>query len=436
MVLQRQSEVPIWGCGIPTRMIQVVGSWAPTDTVATVVESTGRWKLSLKTGKAGGPYTLTVICEKSICLQNVLLGEVWLCSGQSNMEWKAIYGLVNQKEEIANANDDNIRFLHFPMRSAEYPQSDCDVNWAVCTSSTMQNTSAVAYFFARKLRKELNVPVGLIVSAWGGTGAECWVPEDRIMTNSRLKDNMIKEINPWWPNKPGALYNQMIHPIVPFRIAGTLWYQGEANCNYPQTYGLLMKTLIESWRKDFGKNMPFYFVQIAPFRYNSKENGPALLREQQEFVSKLVPRTGMVVVSDLVTDINNIHPINKQDVGLRLARMVLTEIYGNEQSDYKSPTYKSAEIKGNKILISFYDAENGLVCKGKKVEGLQVEGADGRWISADGVLKGNTLVVSSRTVSHPQAVRYCFDDDSQGNLFTPGGLSVAPFRTDRWLTFE
>lgn len=436
MVLQQQNDVVVWGCGIPNQQIKVVGSWAPQDTAVGKVQSTGRWRTTLKTAEAGGPYTLTVIGEKKITLQNVLLGEVWLCSGQSNMEWKAASGLENQKEEIANANDDGIRFLHFPMRSAEYPQYDCDVNWTVCSSETMPNTSAVAYFFAKKLRKELGVPVGLIVSAWGGTPAECWTPKEMVESDPRLNVNRMTEMHPWRPIEPGVLYNQMIYPVIPFRIAGTLWYQGEANRDFYQTYGLLMKTMIESWRKDFGEKMPFYFVQIAPYRYGSKQNGPALLREQQEFVSKLVPNTGMVVVSDLVNDINNIHPIMKQGVGARLAELALAETYGVQLDHYKSPTYKSMEVKGNKAIISFFDAENGLSCRGKKVESLLVAGEDGKWVEAEGVVKGNTLIVSARKVAHPVQVRFCFDDASKGNLFTTDGLPVAPFRTDRKVTLE
>lgn len=436
MVLQQQTDAPVWGCGIPTQKIKIVGSWAPQDTAVASVKETGRWQTTLKTTQAGGPYSLTVIGDKVITLQNVMLGEVWLCSGQSNMEWKAVSGLLDQQDEIAAANDDGIRFLHFPMRSAEYPQHNCDVNWTVCSSQTMPNTSAVAYFFARKLRKEKGVPVGLIVSAWGGTPAECWIPKEKVEGNPKLSENKMDEAHPWRPIEPGVLYNQMIYPVVPYKIAGSLWYQGEANCNFYQTYGLLMKTLIESWRADFGTEMPFYFVQIAPYRYQSKQNGPALLREQQEFVSKLVPHTGMVVVSDLVTDINNIHPINKQDVGLRLARLVLAETYGEKLTDYKSPTYKEIKIRGDKAIVSFSDAESGLQCKGKKVQGLLIAGADGQWVEADGVAKGNTLVVSSRKVPKPLQVRYCFDDASEGNLFSLGGLPVAPFRTDRIVTIN
>lgn len=436
MVLQQQSNVPVWGWGYSNQTVKVVGSWAPRDTVSTLIKSDGHWQVSIPTTKAGGPYTLTVIGDKTLAVQDVMLGEVWLCSGQSNMEWTANSGLTNKEAEIAAANHPNIRFFHIPRRGAASPQDDCDAAWAVCTPQTMPATSAVAYFFARKLQEEKGVPVGLIVSAWGGTPAEVWTPTERIAENPTLKNNLVDKDNPWWPNTPGALYNQMIHPVVPYRLAGSLWYQGESNHERQSTYGLLMKNLIEGWRSDFGQEMPFYFVQIAPFTYGSKENTPALLREQQELVSRLVPNTGMVVISDLVDNVADIHPISKQQVGLRLARMALAETYGEKLTDYKSPVYKSMEIKKNKVTISFLDAEGGLLCRGKKVEGLQIADADGQWQPAEGEVKGNTLIVSSRQVKNPAHVRYCFDDATEGNLFTTGGLPVAPFRTDRKMTIE
>lgn len=436
MVLQQQSSAPVWGWGYANQPVKVVGSWAPGDTVTAMTQADGHWQVSIPTTAAGGPYTLHVIGDKTIILQDVMLGEVWLCSGQSNMEWTANAGLTNKDAEIAAANHPNIRFFHIPRRGAAFPQDDCDAAWAACTPQTMPNTSAVAYFFARKLQEEKDVPVGLIVSAWGGTPAEVWTPNELITGTPALKDNLVDKENPWWPNSPGALYNQMIHPVVPYRIAGSLWYQGESNHEKYATYGLLMKKLIEGWRADFGKDMPFYFVQIAPFKYGSKENTPALLREQQEFVSRLVPNTGMVVISDLVDNVGDIHPISKQQVGVRLARLALAETYGEKLSDYKSPVYKSMEVKKNKAILSFLDADGGLLCKGKKVEGLQIAGADGVWQPAEGEVKGSTLVVSARGVKIPTQVRYCFDDATEGNLFTIAGLPVAPFRTDREMKIE
>lgn len=436
MVLQQKSDVPVWGWGYAGQQVRIVADWAPQDTVSVKVKPNGTWQTSLKTIGAGGPYTLTVISDREIKVNDVMLGEVWLCSGQSNMEWSAAAGLTNKDAEIAAADYPDIRFLQIPRRGSDTPQDDCNTSWTVCTPQTMPTTSAVAYFFGRKLYKEKNVPVGLIVSAWGGTPAEVWLPKEKVMDNPVLKNNRIEAEFPWGPSFPGTLYNYMIHPVVPYKVAGTIWYQGESNHEKASIYGLLMKSLIESWRDDFGQDMPFYFVQIAPFTYHSKENTPALLREQQEFVSKLIPNTGMVVISDLVDDVKNIHPISKQKVGLRLARMALAETYGENLTDYKSPTYKRMEIKRNKITIYFDNAESGLQCKDKKIEGLMIAGDDGNWLPAEGVIKGNTLVVSGRKLANPKQVRYCFDDATEGNLFTKAGLPVAPFRTDRKISLE
>ncbi|MEG2163888.1 MAG: sialate O-acetylesterase [Bacteroidales bacterium] len=436
MVLQQRSDVPVWGWGNPNQEIKVVGSWAISDTISTRINDKGEWCLMLKTSEAGGPYSVSVLGENKIVFDDVMLGEVWLCSGQSNMAWTPESGLVNQKEEIATATDKNIRFFKFPPRACDYPQRDYpDMEWEVCSPETMAYNSAVAYFFAKKIREAKNVPVGLIVSAWGGTPAETWIPKDSVENNPILCNNKMNERHPYRPVDPGVTYNQMIYPVIPYRIAGTIWYQGESNCGYADTYGLLMKTLIESWRSDFGKDMPFYFVQIAPFCYNNANNGPAILREQQEFVSKLVPNTGMIVVSDLVDDIYNIHPINKQDVGKRLADMALVKTYGDNISGYMSPTYRGMEIKGDKVMISFYDSEGGIVCRDKKVEGLFVAGQDGVWQPATGKIKDGVLIVSSDKVSNPINVRYCFDEATCGNLFAKGGLPVAPFRTDRRVSF-
>lgn len=431
MVLQQQSSAPVWGWGYADQPIKVVGSWAPGDTTTTTVDAKGHWQVSIPTAAAGGPYTLSVIGDKTVTLQDVMLGEVWVCSGQSNMEWTANAGLTDKENEIAAANHPNIRFFHIPRRGSDAPQDDCAASWAVCTPQTMPNTSAVGYFFARQLTKDKGVPVGLIVSAWGGTPAEVWAPAEVVTDTPTLRENWSDKEYPWWPITPGVLYNQMIHPIAKYRIAGSLWYQGESNHEKYSSYGLLMKKLIESWRADFGKDMPFYFVQIAPFKYGSKENTPALLREQQEFVARLVPNTGMVVVSDQVDNVADIHPVSKQQVGIRLARLALAETYGEKLADYKSPVYKSMEVKKNKAMITFLNADCGLQCKGKKVEGLQIAGADGKWQPADGEVKGNSLIVSARGVKAPTQVRYCFDDATEGNLFTVAGLPVAPFRTDR-----
>lgn len=431
MVLQQNADVPVWGWGVASAKINVVGSWAPKDTATTTVRPDGYWETKLKTAPAGGPYTVHIFGGGSRELTDVMLGEVWLCSGQSNMEWTPANNIDNRDAEIAAANNPNIRFFHIPKRGADTPQNTCDAAWKSCTPETMKRTSAIAYFFGRELQKALNVPVGLIVSAWGGTPAEVWTPENRILSDETLRAVMPTEPTPWWPVKAGVLYNQMINPVIPYRLAGTIWYQGESNVKQPSTYGTLLKTMIESWRTGFGNDFPFYLVQIAPHTYKSTDNGPAILREQQEWVSRNVPGTGLVVVSDLVSDVTNIHPTNKQHVGQRLANLALGKTYKKLADGFENPVFNSQFIVKNNAIITFLHAEQGLTCKDKQITGFRIAGSDGIFTDAKAVIKGNTVVVTSPKVKHPAVVNYCFDDATIGNLFCKNGLPVAPFRSDR-----
>lgn len=431
MVLQQNSEVPLWGWGVASSTVKVVGSWAPADTASATVKPDGSWRTALKTAPAGGPYTLSFIGHGSKVLNDVMLGEVWLCSGQSNMEWTAMSNIDNRDAEIAAANYPNIRFFHIPKRGAADPQNDCDASWAACTPDVMKNTSAVAYFFGRNLQQNLDVPIGLIVSAWGGTPAEVWTPEAAIQANEQLRTAIPAKTYPWWPVEPGVLYNQMIHPIIPYRLAGAIWYQGESNQDHAASYGILLKTMIESWRKSFEKDFPFYLVQIAPHTYNSEDNGPAIVREAEEWISRQVPGTGLVVISDLVSDVKNIHPTDKQHVGLRLANQALGKTYNRISSGYESPVFSNMAIEKNKAILSFLHADGGLVCNGKQISGFRIGGADGVFEPAKAQVKGATIIVSSPKVKIPVTVQYCFDDATIGNLFSTEGLPVAPFRTDR-----
>lgn len=432
MVLQQKSEAPLWGWGNASETIKIVGSWALQDTVKAVVNSNGKWEIAIKTTQAGGPYNLQIIGSNKLTINNVMLGEVWLCSGQSNMEWQPRQGLVNKDEEIKAANYPDIRFFTVNKRGAPYPQENCEGKWKICSPETMSRSSAIAYFFGRRLFETLHVPVGLVVSSWGGTPAEVWLPKETVEQDPELKSNKPDKEFAWWPVESGTLYNQMICPLVPYRIAGTIWYQGESNQDRYSSYNTLMSKLITHWRKDFGYEFPFYFVQIAPHTYNASNNTPALLREQQERTACEMPHTGMVVISDLVDNVRDIHPINKQGVGLRLANMALAETYGQESlTEYRSPIYQAMKIDKNKISISFRHADNGLICNEKKIIGIKIAGEDGTWIEADAKIKGNTLIVSAPGLKSPKKVSYCFDEATTGNLFSKGGLPVAPFRTDR-----
>lgn len=431
MVLQQHSDVSVWGWGNPSETVKIVSGWLLNDTVSVKVSGEGVWRTKIRTVGAGGPYTLQVFVSETdkTVFRNVMLGEVWLCSGQSNMGWTAAENLVNKEAEIEAANHPDIRIFHVPARTATSPQVDCDTQWVGCTPATMQHTSAVGYFFARRLKEYLNVPVGIIVAAWGGTPYETWTKKELIDNHPLLKAYAPVNENEWRPNIPGTCYNQMIHPVVPYSISGAIWYQGETNVGNP-FYAMGLQTMINGWRADFGKEFPFYLVQIAPFTYNSAFNEPALLREQQELVTRFVTRTGMVVVSDLVHDVKDIHPIDKQNVGLRLANLALAETYAQPVKEYLSPVFKSMSVEKGKAIITFDNVQVGLMIKGEKITGLKIAGADEKFVPADGIVKGDQLVVSSPEVKQPVYVTFCFDDATVGNLFSKAGLPVAPFRSN------
>lgn len=431
MVLQQQTNAPIWGWGNANETIKLVGSWAPNDTATVKVNNQGKWQTTLNTIEAGGPYTLDIIGSSKLSFNDVMLGEVWLCSGQSNMEWSHKHTIFNAAQEVKAANHPNIRIFHIPKRGAETLQNHCDATWERCTPETMAKTSAVGYFFAREIQAHLDVPVGIVVAAWGGTPAEPWTPADLILADPELAAIHSGNERPSWPNKAGVLYNQMINPVVPMAMQGVLWYQGESNHTYPESYGNLFKTMIEGWRTNFKQELPFYFVQIAPHTYKESENA-AKLREQQEWVWRQVPQTGMVVVSDLVDDIKDIHPRNKLDVGKRLAAFALNERYGKLSTAYRSPRFGSAIFEKGKAIVTFEFAEGGIESKGKVVEGITLAGRDGVFHAATAKVESNgTLTVVSKAVKEPVAVRYCFDATTIGNLFSKSGLPVAPFRSDR-----
>ena len=430
MVLQQNSNVAIWGWSDPGEKVKIVTSWN-NDTIKVKADNSSKWSTSIKTIAAGGPYSIQILGSSKVTLNNVMLGEVWICSGQSNMEMSVNWKLINGEEDAAKANNPNIRIFHVQKIGAKYPQQTCNATWTVCSPETMRATSAVGYFFARELQQKLNVPVGIIVSAWGGTPAEVWIEKSRIENNPVLNKDKYTDHFDGWPGDAGTLYNSMIAPIVPYGIAGAIWYQGESNIGKPQIYSLLMKTLIENWRADFKKDFPFYFVQIAPYTYGPKGNAE-YLREQQELASKTVPNTGMVVISDLVDDVKNIHPKNKLDVGKRLAAFALAENYKQNTGEYKSPAYESMKIEKDKVRLSFSNAAAGLKCTGKSPAKFMIAGDDQKFVEATAKIEGNEVIISSKLVKVPVAVRFCFDDATMPDVFSTGGLPLTPFRTDKW----
>jgi len=431
MVLQQNSDVAIWGWSDAGETVKIVTSWNSKDTIKVKADNTAAWKTTIRTIGAGGPYSIQILSKDKVQLNNVMLGEVWICSGQSNMEMNVNWKLINGEEEAAKASNPNIRIFHVQKVGAEYPQQTCNATWTLCTPETMRATSAVGYFFARELQQKLNVPVGIIVSAWGGTPAEVWIEKSRIENNPELNKAKYSEKFDWWPGNAGTLYNSMIYPVVPYGIAGAIWYQGESNCgNYP-IYSQLMKTLIENWRADFKKDFPFYLVQIAPYDYGDKGTSE-YIREQEDIVAKTVPNTGMVVISDLVDNIKDIHPKDKLNVGKRLANYALAETYKQNVGAYKSPAYQSMQVEKDKVRLTFSNILTGLKCTGKTPVQFLIAGDDQKFVPATAKMDGNTIVLSSKLVKIPVAVRFCFDDTTMPDVFSNEGLPLAPFRTDKW----
>ena len=431
MVLQQQSSAKLWGWSEPDEKIYITTFWN-NRLDSTKGTRDGRWQLTVPTPAAGGPYTIHIRAQNTIDLKEVLIGEVWVCSVRSNMEMSETWGLPDVRSELPTCANTNIRFFHIPKTTSAYPQDDCKGSWAACDSNELKTFSAVAYFFGKKLNRQLNVPVGLIEAAWGGTDAEVWTPADLVNGDTVLKNaSTLRPSYDWWPDIPGYCYNAMIAPVTPFAIAGVLWYQGESNTSTASTYTQLLDTMILSWRKAWGEPLPFYYVQIAPFAYGDVKERADLLREQQAAVMNL-EHTGMVVISDITIDTANIHPKNKHDVGYRLAAWALGDHYRQKGIIYRNPAYQGMTTKGGKVTLEFSDAPNGLLIHGTRAQQLFVAGADHVFYPAEGRLDGSKLIVSSKSVKQPVAVRYQFSNTAIGNIFSTDGLPLAPFRTDRW----
>ena len=430
MVLQQKSDVTIWGWCDAGEKIKLKTTW-DTTTYNTVGSSSARWSLQVKTPVGGGLYQITIDGNNKTILDDVLVGEVWLCSGQSNMEMSVSWG-IPYADEVANATDKNIRFFYIPRTTAEYPQDDVKAEWVVCNPDDMKRFSAAAYFFGKTLRQNLNVPVGLINASWGGTPAEVWTPVEAIDNNAALK-NAAAKLSPssWWPVTPALNYNAMIYPIIKYTIAGAIWYQGEANVKTASTYTELLSTMIKSWRKAWQKDFPFYYVQIAPYAGYGENSSSAFLREAQT-KALATPNTGMIVTTDLVDNINDIHPKMKKEVGIRLANYALSETYGKQGLVYKSPSYKNMKVEKDRIRIYFDNADKGLMTKDKTINEFFVAGDDQNFLPANAKIEKNTVVVWNDSVKKPVAVRFAFRNASLPNLFSKEGLPVVPFRTDDW----
>jgi sialate O-acetylesterase len=428
MVLQRNSEVKIWGWANPKEEIKLVSGWNNQE-YKTVANNQAKWELTIKTPEAGGPYTISIKGYNEVVLKNILIGEVWVCSGQSNMEMSASWGIENGDEEVKNAANPNIRFFTVSKSTAVTPQNNVLGNWVESTPETMKYFSAVGYFFAKRLREDLkNVPIGLISSNWGGTPAEIWMPEEVVQNDPVLLEN-AKKLNEqeYGPHQPGRAYNAMIAPITGFKIAGTIWYQGESNVG-SLVYDKTLSALIASWRKAWNDEFPFYFVQIAPYKNGTNNFSNVTVRNSQRKILKQVPKTGMVLTSD-ISDTIDIHPKNKKSVGIRLADLALAETYKTNHNLVNGPLFKEIKTNKNKVTVSFDYAE-GLYFKDKKSNQFEAAGTDGIFYPAEASIKNNEVILTSKKVFNPVKVRFAWGNTIQSDLFNKVNLPASCFTSE------
>jgi len=464
MVLQRDMQVPIWGWGDAGEKISVQFAGQRKETTAN---NNGSWMVKLDKLKANAsPSVLTVKGNNEIKLENILVGEVWICSGQSNMEWH-VRQCANPKEEIANANYSQIRLFDVPGHTVHpLPQREGKGEWKVCSSQSVAGFSATGYYFGRRIHQALGVPVGLVGSNWGGTRIEPWTNLDGFKSVPELSEQ-AKSVAAYTKNSkvgggtPSAIYNSMVHPLTPFALRGAIWYQGESNGNEGITYYQKKHALVKGWRKAFqNPDLGFYWVQLCNFRKpnvmevkdaNKEESRPeggdgwAKLREAQTQALDL-KHSGMAVIIDLADahNPNDIHPKNKQDVGARLAQYALHQTYDMKDLVPSGPLYSGHEIKGDQVHVSFKNIGKGLtvgqkiglnptqVMKGN-LKHFSISGADKQWHWADAKIVGNKVVLSSSKVNNPVAVRYAFTmNPADANLYNLDGLPAGPFRTDDW----
>ena len=468
MVLQQQMAVPIWGTAEPGERITVSTAGQSASTTAS---EDGRWGVKLKPMPAGGPFEMTISGKNTITLKNVMVGEVWVCSGQSNMQW-ALKDAANGKEEVANAANPNIRLFSVKLQVSDTPLQDTEGSWGECAPALAENFSATAYFFGRELQQKLGVAIGLINSSWGGTPCEAWTPRDvlagdpeftpilerwekalrdypvaqkeyeKALAQWREDEKKLKAEGrpvPWppWPpcgpghsSTPSGLYNAMISPIIPYGIRGAIWYQGEGNADRAYQYRKLFPAMIKSWRRDWKQgDFPFLFVQIAGWGIipADRTEWPEL-REAQSMTLRL-KNTGMAVAVD--TNDGDIHPRNKQDIGKRLALNAQALVYGHK-IEYSGPVYKSMAVEVDSIRLLFGHTAGGLVAKGGRLKGFTIAGEDRKFATANARIEGRSVVVSSPEVKKPVAVRYAWTTNPECTLYNQAGLPASPFRTDDW----
>ena len=471
MVLQCDLKVPVWGTAEPGEEVTVEFAGQKKSALA---DADGNWRVDLDAMKMSAEGRILTITgshtAQTIQLDDVLVGEVWLCSGQSNMDFtvamtKKYYfaGVTNEAAEVAAANYPRIRMFSGEWTRSYTPCNTVAGTWKVCTPENVREFSAIGYFFARDLQKELNVPVGILTLTYGASTAQAWIRREAMTANPKLKpvlDDFDAKVKAWVPptedelkqwqaavdrakaagqrpprnrhlnpdqdqHNPTVLFNGMIAPGVPFAIRGVLWYQGESITGPRELFPLWNETLINDWRKLWGRELPFYFCQLAALRNNS--NSPQVREWQAEALN--LPKTAMTVTVD-IGDEKNVHPKDKQDVGDRLTRIALAKVYGRKL-EYSGPVYASMKMEGNVIRLKFSHLGGGLIAKNGPLQTFEIAGADKKFVPAEAKIDGDTVLVSSADVTNAIAVRYAWSSYPEGcNLYNMAGLPAPPFRTD------
>lgn len=436
MVLQQQTDAAIWGKTAVGSTVKVTTSWNKKSYTARA-DKDGNWKLKVSTPVAGGPYNVTISDGKTLTLKNVLIGEVWVCSGQSNMEMP-MKGYINQpvtgsNELIATSSNENIRLFTVTKATSLVPLDDFTGIWKTGEPENVSEFSATAYYFGLMLNRALNVPVGLINTSWGGTRIEPWISEAGIKKFDWVKlPDKTQQQGTLSPQTPTVLFNAMINPIVGYGIRGAIWYQGESNRNEPVEYQQLLPGLAENWRSVWGVGeFPLYYVQIAPFDYGPTGLNSAYLREAQLKASTAIANLGMACIMDC-GEKDVIHPANKAAAGNRLAFLALVKTYGKKGFASDSPVLKEMKIEGNQVKLSFNNSPNGLTSFGKDLSCFEIAGSNKRFFPAEAFITGSGITLFSPSINEPVSVRYAFKDFITGDLFNTEGLPASSFRTDTW----
>lgn len=468
MVLQQNAKVNLWGWASPNEKVNIQLGWQNTP-IAIIADSAGNWKVAVDTPQGSEKaYSIAINATNTIVLNNILIGEVWICSGQSNMyfpvgkeegTWKT--GVKNYEEEIVNATYPNIRLFTVLTNASPKPLNDVTGSWSACSPNTIKTFSAVAYFFGRDLYQKLRVPIGLISTSWGGTKAEAWTPQNVLESNNEFlaileedakNEKLYQEkLETYYLNlrneqsgnsgvktelkKPKkeanktsyVLYNAMLHPIINYTMKGVIWYQGESNSGKAKLYQTLFPAMVKSWREDWKQgDFPFYYVQITPHKGQTPE-----IREAQLLSLKNIPNSGMAVTTD-VGNATNIHPIDKQTVGYRLALIARAKTYGESKLVYSGPMYNHLKIKKNTIQLFFEYIDSGFKKSSEDLKEFEIAGEDKIFYPAKAKIDGKAIFVSSEKVKKPVAVRFAWKPIPEPNLFNAENLPASPFRTDDW----